>query len=145
MVACMKYLNYNQQHKNQDYDFYTQYSDICQNITQEYHLKKTNPKITILEILVNKIQPEIMKSKIFTRFNFITKPCPWLGFGIKLKRVKILDLIISGCILYTKISRMVIFGLDFLVYFLKLSVGNGFWNIILIKVFYLKKWRCSFQ
>ena len=31
----------------------------------------------------------------------------------------------SGCILYTKISRMVIFGLVFLVYFLKLSVGNG--------------------
>ena len=31
-----------------------------------------------------------------------------------LKRVKILDFIISGCILYTKISRMVIFGLVFL-------------------------------
>ena len=75
MVACMKYLNCNQQHKNQDYDLHTQYSDICQNITQEYHPKKTNPKIIILEILVNKIQPEIMKSKIFTRFNFITKPC----------------------------------------------------------------------
>ena len=39
------------------------------------YTKKTNPKITILEILVYKIQPEIMKSKIFTRFNFITKPC----------------------------------------------------------------------
>ena len=37
--------------------------------------KKTNPKITILEILVNKIQPKIIKSKIFTRFNFIAKPC----------------------------------------------------------------------
>ena len=35
---------------------------------------KTNPKITILEILVNKIQPKIIKSKIFTYFNFITKP-----------------------------------------------------------------------
>ena len=39
------------------------------------YTKKTNPKITILEILVYKIQPEIMQSKIFTRFNFITKPC----------------------------------------------------------------------
>ena len=28
--------------------------------------KKTNPKITVLEILVNKIQPEITKFKIFT-------------------------------------------------------------------------------
>ena len=45
------------------------------------------------------------------------------GFVIKLKRVKILDLAISDCILYTKISKMVIFGLVFLVYFLKLSVG----------------------
>ena len=39
------------------------------------YTKKIYPKITILEILVYKIQPEIMKSKIFTRFNFITKPC----------------------------------------------------------------------
>ena len=30
--------------------------------------------MTILEILVYKIQPEIMESKIFTCFNFITKP-----------------------------------------------------------------------
>ena len=37
------------------------------------YTKKTNPKMTILEILVYKIQPEIMKSKTFTRFNFITK------------------------------------------------------------------------
>ena len=36
---------------------------------------KTNPKITILEILVCKIQPEKIKSKIFTHFNFITQPC----------------------------------------------------------------------
>ena len=79
--------------------------------------KKTNPKMIILEILVNKIQPEIIKSKIFM--------CEH-GFVIKLKRVKILDFVISGCILYTKISRMVIFGLVFLLYFLKLSVGNGF-------------------
>ena len=34
-----------------------------------------------------------------------------------MKRVKILDFIISGCILYTKISRVVIFGLVSLVYF----------------------------
>ena len=33
----------------------------------------------------------------------------------KSKRVKILDFIISGCILYIKISRIVIFGLVFLV------------------------------
>ena len=38
------------------------------------YTKKTNPKITILEILLYKIQPEIMESKIFTRFSFITKP-----------------------------------------------------------------------
>ena len=31
------------------------------NVTK--YIKKTNPKITILEILVYKIQPEIMKSK----------------------------------------------------------------------------------
>ena len=40
--------------------------------------KKTDPKISILQILVYKIQPEIMKSKAFTRFNFITKPCSFL-------------------------------------------------------------------
>ena len=35
--------------------------------------KKTSPKITILDILVCKIQPEkIIKSRIFTCFNFIT-------------------------------------------------------------------------
>ena len=37
--------------------------------------KKYNPEITILEILVYKIQQEIIKSKSFMRFNFITKPC----------------------------------------------------------------------
>ena len=37
--------------------------------------KKTNPKVIILEILVYKIQPEIIKSKVFTCFDFITKPC----------------------------------------------------------------------
>ena len=84
------------------------------------YTKKTNPKITILEILLYKIQSEIMKSKIFTRFNSCEH-----GFVIKLKHVKILDFIISGYILYTKISRIVIFGLVSLVYFLKLSVGNG--------------------
>ena len=39
------------------------------------YCKKTKPKITILEILVYETQPEIIKSKIFKRFNFITKPC----------------------------------------------------------------------
>ena len=46
-----------------------------------------------MEILVYKILPEIIKSKIFTRFNFIAK----------LKRAKVLNLNIFGCILYTKI------------------------------------------
>ena len=36
---------------------------------------ESNPKITILEILVYKMQLEIIKSKIFTRFNFIAKLC----------------------------------------------------------------------
>ena len=43
--------------------------------SNKLYSKKTNPKITILEILVYKIQPEIIKSKIFTRFNSMTKPC----------------------------------------------------------------------
>ena len=38
------------------------------------------------------------------------------GFVINLKHIKILDFVISGCILCTKISRMVIFGLVFLLY-----------------------------
>ena len=33
--------------------------------------KRTNPKITILEISVNKIQPEIIKFKILTCFKVI--------------------------------------------------------------------------
>ena len=37
--------------------------------------KKANRKRTTLEILVNKIQPKIIKCKSFTHFNFITKPC----------------------------------------------------------------------
>ena len=50
--------------------------------------------------------------------------CTKHGFVIKLKRIKVLDFIISGYILYTKFFRMVIFGLVFLVYFLKLPVRN---------------------
>ena len=50
--------------------------------------------------------------------------CTKHGFVITLKRIKVLDFIISGYLLYTKIFRMVIFGLVFLVYFLKLSVRN---------------------
>ena len=83
------------------------------------YTKKTNPKIPILEILLYKIQPEIMKSKIFTRFNSCEH-----GFVIKLKHVKILDFIISGYILYTKISRIVIFGLVFLVYFMQINYSD---------------------
>ena len=91
--------------------------------------KKTNLKITILEILVYKVQPEIIKLKSLCISTLLQsnvhKTCEH-GFVIKLKCVKILNFVISGCILYTKISRMVIFGLVFLLYFLKLSVGNGF-------------------
>ena len=50
------------------------------------------------------------------------------GFAIKLKYVKILNFIVSGCILYTKIPRIVIFELVFLLCFLRLPVGNGFQN-----------------
>ena len=79
--------------------------------------KKYNPKITILKILVYKIQQETIKSKSFMRFNFITKPCSKKqGFVIKLKPVKNLNFIISGCNLYIKIFRMVTFGLFFLLY-----------------------------
>ena len=39
------------------------------------------------------------------------------GFTIKLKHIKILDFIICGCGFYTKISRMVIFGLIFALFF----------------------------
>ena len=38
------------------------------------------------------------------------------GFVIKFKRVKIIDFVIPGCIFYTKISKMVIFGLFFLLF-----------------------------
>ena len=38
------------------------------------------------------------------------------GFVIKMKHGKILDFVISGCILYAKISKMVIFGLFFLLF-----------------------------
>ena len=54
--------------------------------------KKTNPKITILEILAYKIQPEIIKSKIFTHFNFITNPCSqeWnYQQNVQIKQVKL--------------------------------------------------------
>ena len=61
--------------------------------------------------MVYKTQPEIIKYKIFMRFY-----------------IKILDSITSGCILHTKIFRMAVFGLALLLHFLKLSVGNGFYN-----------------
>ena len=67
------------------------------------YTKKTNPKITILEILVYKIQPEIMES---LRVSALLQS----HFVIKLERVEKLEFIISGCILHTKISRMVICG-----------------------------------
>ena len=51
---------------------------------------------------------------------------------MKLKRVKILDFIISDCILYTKFSRMIIFGSVSFLYLLKLSVGNEFWYYIML-------------
>ena len=64
--------------------------NIVQDPLPTYNFKtystKTYPKITILKILIYKIQLEIT------------------------------DFIISGCILYTKISRIVIFGLVFKLY-----------------------------
>ena len=48
--------------------------------TNQIHNKKTNPKIIILEILVYKIQPEIIKSKIFTRFKDFRFYYFWLYF-----------------------------------------------------------------
>ena len=56
--------------------------------------KKSNPKITILEIFVYKIQPEIIKSKIFTHFNFITKQISGIIlFGINSGAFPIITLI----------------------------------------------------
>ena len=40
---------------------------------KKYSIQKSKNKHS--GILVYKVQPEIIKSKIFTRFNFITKPC----------------------------------------------------------------------
>ena len=40
------------------------------------------------------------------------------------------DFIISGCVLCTKISRMVIFGLVFALYFLKLFVEKGYFDLL---------------
>ena len=59
-------------------------------------------------------------------------------FVIKLKRERILDFVISGCILYTKISRMVIFGL-FTIYsliniFLQISVTSGVYVSVLSRM-----------
>ena len=55
-----------------------------------------------------------------------------LYYKAMLKHIKILDFTIFGCISYTKISRMVIFGLVFLVYFLKLFVGKGFRKCLIV-------------
>ena len=58
------------------------------NINKWVFSKKTNPKITIL---VSKMQPEIIKFKVCTRFNVITKPFSYFYdhyFVIKLKRVR---------------------------------------------------------
>lgn len=67
--------------------------------------KKTNQKITILKMLVNKIQPEIIQSK-------------------NLFSLKISDCIISGCILFTNFFRMVMFWLVFLLILFKVE-QNG--------------------
>ena len=56
-------------YQNQVSYFYVKFTD-----NFKKYRKNTNSKIIILEILVYKVQPEIIKSKIFTRFNFITKP-----------------------------------------------------------------------
>ena len=58
-------------------------SNLCKRKLQlkyQKHSAKINPKITILELLVYKSQPRILKSKIFMCFNFIVKPfhyCLW--------------------------------------------------------------------
>ena len=88
--------------------------------TNQIHNKKTNPKIIILEILVYKIQPEIIKSKIFRRFNIFTKP--WSQETWLCNKVEDLYFV------YQNSQNGYIFRLFFLLYFLKLSVGNGFWN-----------------
>ena len=69
--------------------------------------KKTNPKITILEMLVYFISACVLYTKIL----FVVVFCIptfyfWLCF--------VYQNFISGCVLYTKISRIVIFGLVFL-------------------------------
>ena len=53
--------------------------------------------------------------------NHVQKPCSW--FCNKVDTCKILNFIISGCILCDKISRIVIFGLVFLLSS-KLDWGN---------------------
>ena len=42
--------------------------------TIRMYSQKTNPTITILKFLVYKIETDIVKPKMFTRFNFKTKP-----------------------------------------------------------------------
>ena len=70
-----------------------------------------------LKSFSKKTNIEIIKTKTFTHISTLLQSHVHKnehGFVIKLKRVKALDFIISGCILYTKICRMVIFGSVFL-------------------------------
>ena len=97
--------------------------------------KKTNPKITILEILLYQTQPEIKKNLKSLNVSILLQSHVHMftcehGFVIKLKRIKILDFIISGCVSYTNKFRMLVFRLVFLLYFLRFSVGNGFYKWI---------------
>ena len=97
--------------------------------------EKTNPKITILEVLLYKTQLEIKKILKSLRVSTLLQSYVHMftcehGFVIKLKRVKILDFIISGCVSYTNKFRMLFFRLVFLLYFLRFSVGNGFYKWI---------------
>ena len=82
---------------------------------------KTNPKMTVLETLVYKTELEIIKSIIFTRFNFIPKPCsPFreYRFIIKLKR---------------KDFRFCYFWL----YFVYQNFQNGYFRISLRTIFFV--------
>ena len=65
---------------------------------------KTSLKITIGEILVNVYEFQLYYKAMIMPWDYL--------FVIMLKRVKILDFIISGCILYIKISRTVFFLLS---------------------------------
>ena len=67
-----------------------------------------------LKSFSKKTNIEIIKTKTFTHISTLLQSHVHKnehGFVIKLKRVRILDFVTYGCMLYTKITGMVIFGL----------------------------------